>query len=112
MKRADPFYLSAAWKALRRQALKRDGYRCTVCRCDVSGRGQSRVDHIKPRRTHPQLALDLNNVRTLCPQHDNQGHREKGSGGTERIERFVITGCSEDGMPADPDHPWNRPDRG
>ena len=107
MKRADPFYQSAAWRVLRLKALKRDGHRCVVCHCDVSGKGQSRVDHIKPRRTHPQLALELGNLRTLCADHDNQSHREKGTGAADREERFVIRGCDAQGYPLDPNHPWN-----
>jgi 5-methylcytosine-specific restriction protein A len=86
--------------------LKRDGYRCVVCRIDVSSPGASRVDHVKPRKTHPHLALDLTNLRTLCPDHDNQSHREKGSGSPNRDERFVIRGCDETGWPIDPNHQW------
>jgi len=99
MKRADPFYTAPAWRALRRAALRRDGYRCVVCDCDVSAPGAARVDHIKTRRERPDLALVLANVRTLCPEHDNQAHREKGQGGGPRVERFVLRGCDADGWP-------------
>lgn len=27
---------------------------------------QIQVDHIKPRKTHPELALDINNLQVLC----------------------------------------------
>jgi uncharacterized protein (TIGR02646 family) len=109
VKRADPFYTSTEWKRLRAAILKRDGYRCVVCKCDVSGKGQARVDHIKPRKTHPELALDPSNLRTLCSDHDNQSHREKASGALQRHERFVIRGCDADGWPTDPNHPWRSP---
>lgn len=100
----DPFYRTAAWLALRRQALIRDGYRCTVCGIDVSGRGKARVDHIKLRRTHRHLELELSNIRTLCSLHDNQSHREKPNStkGAQRIERFTIRGADEGGWPLDP----------
>ncbi|MGC2853944.1 HNH endonuclease [Novispirillum sp. DQ9] len=101
-KRADPFYLSPAWRKLRAQAIKRDGHRCVVCGKDVSGKGAARVDHIKTRRERPDLALDLSNLRTLCSAHDNQGHREKGAGGGPRREAFVVRGCDADGWPLDP----------
>jgi 5-methylcytosine-specific restriction endonuclease McrA len=107
-RRANGFYDTPAWKAARRAALKRDGYRCVVCGRDIRGVGQSRVDHIKPLRIHPELALSLANLRSLCANHDNQRHREKGSGrGAPRGEKFVITGCDANGMPLDPAHHFN-----
>lgn len=111
MKRANPFYYSAEWRGVRWEALQRDDYRCVVCGADVSGSGQARVDHIKPLSTHPELGLCLDNLRTLCPEHDNQAHREKGrrgSGHGGRQERFEIRGCDASGRPLDPNHPWNR----
>lgn len=102
MKRADPFYLSRKWKELRLACLRRDGYRCVICHISVAGKGEARVDHILPRKTHPHLALDLGNVRVLCVLHDQQSHREKGTGAAERDERFVIRGCDADGWPVGP----------
>ena len=49
------------WKALRLQALRRDGWRCVKC----NGRYRLEVDHIKPVRSHPELAFDLTNLQTL-----------------------------------------------
>jgi 5-methylcytosine-specific restriction enzyme A len=66
---ADPFYTSASWRAIRKVVLKRDNHTCTKC-------GQSHnppytttqlhVDHILPRKQYPNLALSLDNLRTLC----------------------------------------------
>lgn len=106
MKRADKFYLSPEWRALRKACLARDGYRCVICHISVAGKGQARVDHILPRKTHPHLELTLGNLRSLCAAHDNQGHREKGSGRTARDERMVIRGVDPRGFPLDPQHPW------
>jgi 5-methylcytosine-specific restriction endonuclease McrA len=76
---------------------------------DISGKGMDRVDHIKPLRTHPHLGLSLANLRSLCPNHDNQSHREKRRGsGAARAEKFVIAGCDANGMPLDPGHHWRR----
>jgi 5-methylcytosine-specific restriction endonuclease McrA len=103
------FYYSPAWRKLRKAALIRDGYRCQVCGRNVSGKGMARVDHIKPVRTAPHLALSLANLRSLCPLHDNQGHREKPRGsGAARVENFVIGGCDARGVPLDPGHHWKR----
>jgi 5-methylcytosine-specific restriction endonuclease McrA len=90
-KQTDPFYKSARWRAVRLLALQRDLYQCRVCGCDVSASGAARVDHIRERATHPELELDLDNLRTLCPRHDNQAHAEKGGKakpGAGRVERF------------------------
>jgi 5-methylcytosine-specific restriction enzyme A len=73
----DPFYASPAWRTLRRQALKRDRYRCVLCGADLRKLGASRVDHIEPRGRRPELALVLANLRSLCAPCDNRQSREK-----------------------------------
>ena len=100
MKAGDPFYSSKQWRAVRLLALQRDLFRCTVCGRDIGGLGQARVDHVLPRETHPELAYDMTNLRSLCPRHDAQGHREKGKREHtgERIERFH-RGVGEGGWP-------------
>lgn len=50
------------WKALRMQALERDGWQCVQC----STRIRLEVDHVKPVRTHPGLAYVLANLQCLC----------------------------------------------
>ena len=105
------FYQSKRWRFLRSLVLRRDRYRCVQCNANISGPGQARVDHIKPVRTHPNLAYDIANLRSLCPSCDNQAHREKGQGkGTtqQRNERFVVRGFDHNGEPLDPDHHWKR----
>lgn len=106
-KRADPFYLSSTWRALRIVILKRDGYRCVICKADVSAKGAARIDHIKPRSTHPELAMEQSNLRTLCTDHDNQ-IKERTAGQADRKRGGVtfIRGSDADGMPLDPSHPW------
>lgn len=59
---------TARWKVVRQQALRRDGYCCVKC----STRGRLEVDHIKPVRTHPELAFELTNLQTLCSVHHSQ----------------------------------------
>jgi 5-methylcytosine-specific restriction endonuclease McrA len=98
----DPFYFSPAWRALRLLVLRRDRWRCVVCGAGVWARGAARVDHIKPRRTHPDLELVSDNCRTLCTLHDAQAHRERGPGRAPvvgRVERFTLRGVGADGWP-------------
>lgn len=54
---------SKRWPALRLAAKRRDGFRCVEC----GAAGRLEVDHIRPVRTHPELAFDLANLQTLCP---------------------------------------------
>ena len=85
MSTPDPFYKSKEWLILRARCLKRDGYRCVFCGRDVRGKGLSRVDHIKPRKLRPDLALVLDNLRTLCGPCDNKRHVEKGGRNPEPV---------------------------
>lgn len=55
-------YRTPQWKALRFMARRRDGFACVQC----GAKGRLEVDHIKPIRTHPELALDLGNLQCLC----------------------------------------------
>jgi 5-methylcytosine-specific restriction endonuclease McrA len=73
----DPFYQSKPWRELRRQALKRDRYRCVMCGADLRKLGSSRVDHILSRKRRPDLALVLGNLRSLCAPCDNRQAVEK-----------------------------------
>ncbi len=53
---------SPRWKALRLQALRRDGFQCVQC----GARGRLEVDHILPVRERPDLGFALANLQTLC----------------------------------------------
>ena len=65
------------WKALRMQALDRDGWQCVQC---PERRGLE-VDHIKPVRTHPELAYTLSNLQCLCGRcHSRKTRIEIGLG--------------------------------
>ena len=100
MKKADPFYLSEAWRDIRISVLRRDRWRCVMCGAKVHHKGMARVDHITPRRQAPELALRMDNLRTLCPSCDNKRHIEKGHKGEE-------WGSTKTGQPRDPRHWWN-----
>ena len=97
--RKDGFYNTKEWYIARAMTLKRDRYHCCFCGCSVNGKGLSRVDHIKRRVDHPELALDLNNLQTLCV-HCHESIKTKDENNPNR-------GCNEDGTPKDPNNPWN-----
>ena len=78
-------YHTKEWHKLRVKALIRDGYKCVVCKKDVRGKKQSRVDHIKNVKDFPHLAWEITNLQTLCSTCDNRKHFEK-LGHEEKIE--------------------------
>ena len=84
MKQADPFYATPAWRKLRKERLELDHYMCAECmRLYEAGllrrpRRASVVHHIQHLADRPDLALDLNNLESLCSWHHNQEHPEKG----------------------------------
>ena len=62
------FYSSQAWLNLRRQVFERDNNRCACCGASPAHDPNTvlHVDHIKPRSSHPELALDIDNLQILC----------------------------------------------
>lgn len=65
-KPADQFFKSLKWKQLRYLALVNTGGRCQCCGASSSDGIMIHVDHIKPRCTHPELELSLDNLQVLC----------------------------------------------
>jgi len=63
---ASEFLLSYEWRTVRMKVLKRDGVKCACCGASPQTGAVMNVDHIKPRRSHPHLALSLNNLQVLC----------------------------------------------
>ena len=56
------FLQSKEWRVLRKKALLHYGYKCQRC----GSKKKICVDHIKPRKFYPDLALDFNNLQILC----------------------------------------------
>lgn len=63
---SDAFLLTFDWRKVRMQALKKYGPKCMCCGATPATGAVMNVDHIKPRKTHPHLALDINNLQILC----------------------------------------------
>ena len=62
----DAFLQSYEWRRLRMRALKKHGARCQCCGARPSDGAVMNVDHIKPRKVFPELALSLDNLQVLC----------------------------------------------
>lgn len=62
----DPEFLqSKAWRRLRYDALRKHGNRCQCCGQGPADGVPINVDHIKPRRLFPELALNIDNLQVL-----------------------------------------------
>ncbi|MEB1809038.1 MAG: HNH endonuclease [Bacillaceae bacterium] len=82
------FYNSSKWKSLRLKALQRDNYECQECKrlgrvhvdsVKEDGKRKSielNVHHIKEIEIHPEEALNINNLETLCLDHHNEIHEK------------------------------------
>lgn len=60
------FLRSPEWKKVRYQALKRSNGCCECCGAKPEDGVRLNVDHIKPRKKYPELALVLINLQVLC----------------------------------------------
>jgi HNH endonuclease len=66
---ADVFYRSHRWRRARIDALEgnRERYGALTCECCLThATEQWHVDHIRPRSSHPVLALEPMNLQVLC----------------------------------------------
>lgn len=72
---SDAFLESYEWRRVRMQVLKRDGARCECCGATPATGAVMNVDHIRPRRLFPELALDPENLQVLCnPCNHGKGY--------------------------------------
>lgn len=62
------FLQTYEWRKVRLIILKRDGAKCACCGATPDSGAVMNVDHIKPRKRFPHLALDPENLQVLC--HD------------------------------------------
>jgi len=60
------FLLSYEWRKIRMVVLKKYGARCQCCGASPATGAVMHVDHIKPRKLFPHLALDVDNLQVLC----------------------------------------------
>lgn len=62
----DDFLSTYQWRRLRMEVLIEQGRRCQCCGATPSDGAVMHVDHIKPRRLFPELALEKSNLQVLC----------------------------------------------
>lgn len=60
------FLKTYEWRKVRMEALKLYGNKCQCCGATPKDGIVLHVDHIKPRRYFPGLALDIKNLQILC----------------------------------------------
>ncbi|MRX70857.1 HNH endonuclease [Bacillus lacus] len=69
------FYNSKSWKELRLLALDRDNRECQECKRQGKFNHGQNVHHIKEIYFYPELALDLDNLETVCINCHNIEHK-------------------------------------
>jgi hypothetical protein len=62
----DEFLESFEWRKIRMHAIKKYGARCMCCGATPQTGAVMNVDHIKPRKIFPELALNIDNLQVLC----------------------------------------------
>jgi 5-methylcytosine-specific restriction endonuclease McrA len=73
---SDGFLDSQPWRELRLLAIERYGLVCLCCGRENSRRFPINVDHVKPRKFFPELALDIENLQVLCgPCNKRKGNQ-------------------------------------
>ncbi len=71
------FYKSITWKRARVMALQRDHYLCQECLKAGRMTMATEVHHVRPLEDYPDLALDLDNLESLCRRcHERTKHRK------------------------------------
>ena len=60
------FLSTYEWRKTRMVALKKYGARCQCCGASAANGIVIHVDHIKPRKLFPHLALNVENLQVLC----------------------------------------------
>ncbi len=60
------FLASSEWRRLRMLVLTKRGAKCECCGATPKDGRVMNVDHVKPRKFYPELALDERNLQVLC----------------------------------------------
>lgn len=63
---SNAFLQTYEWRKVRMEALKKYGARCQCCGATPATGAIMNVDHIKPRKIFPELALSVDNLQVLC----------------------------------------------
>lgn len=71
------YYQEPVYKKWHAAVLKRDNYRCQICKQTKTEKGILHVHHIKPFSKYPKLRTTLSNGITLCKYCHNAVHSKK-----------------------------------
>lgn len=72
---SNDFLKTYQWRRLRQKVIRNNQKRCSCCGIapDNNNSIYLCVDHILPRKTHPELALSIDNLQVLCNECSNHG---------------------------------------
>lgn len=79
------FLESQEWRAMRAMVLDAYGVTCMKCGREPGNKRQPNVDHIRPRKRFPHLALEFNNLQVLC----GRCNKKKGNDIADYRSRWV-----------------------
>ena len=85
------FYKSGIWRSKRQQILKRDNFECQRCKDQGKFSPAEIVHHIKHLREYPELALDDENLLSVCGACHNILHPEKNFKANQAKKKEPIT---------------------
>lgn len=71
------FYKSSAWEKKRLKILERDNYECQVCKEEGGFAPATTVHHLKHLEDRLDLALDDDNLVSVCAACHNREHPER-----------------------------------
>lgn len=71
------FYNSTLWWNIKSEALRRDNNECQKCKAKGKYSQAQCVHHKKHVKKYPELALELDNLVSLCNVCHNEEHPEK-----------------------------------
>ena len=71
------FYNSALWEHKRAEVLERDNNECQKCKSRGLYSEANCAHHKEHLRKHPELALELDNLISLCNSCHDEEHPEK-----------------------------------
>jgi len=104
---ASYFYSSKRWRSTRKRKLELNPL-CEDCATLGLIEAANHVDHVQAISDGGE-PFDLSNLRSLCVScHSRKTVYKDGGFGKGRQEyKIRAKGCDTNGLPIDPNHPWN-----
>ena len=94
-------YDQVAWlKASKKFLSEPENLLCASCLSIGRERASELTDHIIPHNDDPEKFWDRSNWSPLCLPCHGRKRRQENTG--------IVEGADIDGIPTDPNHPWNK----